>query len=271
MIKYIALDLDGTLTNEDKVITPRTYEALMDAQRKGIRLILASGRPPYGMQPLCKQLQMDQYGGIMLAYNGGHTERCDNGEVLTEIKLDDTLLPEVYEFQKKYNMVLMTYFGEHIYTEDDTDQYVLQSSKNNKMSVIKVSDFVADAPRPINKCLMVGDPSVAPLCEKELTEYFDGRLNICRSTPYFIEILPLGIDKGDALKELMPLLGSSTDELMAFGDSFNDINMLRVAGIGVAMGNAEDEVKAVANHVTLSNEQDGIAEAIKALLPNVSI
>lgn len=78
-IRLIALDLDGTLTNERKEITPVTLDALMKAQRQGIRLCLSSGRPPYGMRPLAEQLQMKRYGGILLCYNGGHVEDCQTG------------------------------------------------------------------------------------------------------------------------------------------------------------------------------------------------
>ena len=80
-IRLIALDLDGTLTNDEKVITPRTYDALMAAQRRGIKVCLASGRPPYGMQPLAEQLRLSEYGGIVIAYNGGYVYDCQTGEV----------------------------------------------------------------------------------------------------------------------------------------------------------------------------------------------
>ena len=88
-------------------------------------------------------------------------------------------------------------------------------------------------------------------------------MHICRSTPYFIELLPIGIDKGLALKRLLPRLGMTTANLMAFGDSYNDITMLQAAGLGVAMGNAEEAVKAVADYVTDSNEADGVATALR--------
>lgn len=264
-IKLIALDLDGTLTNEEKVITPKTYDALMAAQRKGIRLILASGRPPYGMSPLCRQLEMEKYGGMMLAYNGGHIEYCATGEVLVEKRLDDTLLAEMYQCQEESGMTLMTYFGDRIYTENPASQYVQQSSKNNNMQVEKVANFVTDTPRPINKCLMVGDPERVPEWEARLQRQFEGRLNVLHSTPYFIELLPLGIDKGIALEQLMPKLGMTLGNLMAFGDSYNDILMLQKAGLGIAMANAEDKVKAVAQRVTASNEEDGIALALNEI------
>lgn len=261
-IRVIALDLDGTLTNEKKEIPVRTFRTLMAAQEQGIRLILASGRPPYGMEPLCRQLQMERYGGMMLAYNGGHIEDCSTGRTLVEVRLDEAFLPEMHECQKQSGMTLMTYYGDKIYTENPGSPYVQQSSRNNKMQIVQVSDFVSDTPRPINKCLMVGPPEIVPEWEERWKRQFEDRMHIMHSTPYFIEFLPLGIDKGIALSRLLPQLGMTTDNLMTFGDSHNDISMLRYAGIGVAMDNAEPEVKAAADYVTDSNEHDGVATAI---------
>ena len=269
-IKVIAMDLDGTLTNDDKIITPRTLKALMLAQQKGIRLVLASGRPPFGMLPLAKQLQMERYNGIVLAYNGGHIEECATSKVLVETKLDERLLPAIYEFQQKSDFALMTYYKDCIYTEKSSDQYVQISARNNKMKVVKLNNFVTDTPRPLNKCLMVGNPEMQPHWESEMQNAFSGQLNIMHSTPYFIEILPLGIDKGIALHGMMLQLGLSTDNLMTFGDSFNDIGMIKCAGIGVAMGNAENKVKECADIVAQSNNDDGIGIIVEQMCTEIN-
>lgn len=261
-IRYIALDLDGTLTNEEKVITPLTMKALLDAQQRGIRLILASGRPPYGMRPLARQLQMAEHDGLLLCYNGGHIEEVSTGKVLVEQSLPDEYLPQLHQWQEESELTLMSYYEDHIYTEHPDNMYVHQSARNNKMQITRLHDFVSEMPRPINKCLMVGDPAIVPEWEAKMQKAMEGKMHICRSTPYFIEMLPLGIDKGIALQKLMPQLGLSTDNLMAFGDSFNDIDMLKAAGIGIAMANAEDAIKAVADYVTDSNEEDGVAKAL---------
>lgn len=260
--KIIALDLDGTLTNENKEITPHTFAALMKAQQQGVRLCLSSGRPPFGMRPLAKQLQMERYGGMLLCYNGGHIEECATGKVLVEKALSPTLLPYLHECQQRSGLTLMTYYEDLIYTEHPDDPYVHQSSRNNKMEIKGVHDFINDTPRPLNKCLMVGSPEQVPHWEHIIQEETKGKMHICRSTPYFIELLPLGIDKGSALTQMMKSLNLSTDALMAFGDSYNDITMLQSAGMGIAMGNAEDAVKAVADYVTDDNEHDGIAKAL---------
>jgi len=263
-IKIIAMDLDGTLTNEMKEITPDTLQALMKVQSEGVRLVLASGRPPYGMRPLSRQLKMEEYGGMILCYNGGHVETCeDNPQLLVEYALDESLIPQLKAFQEESGMTLMTYYKDRIYTEQPDNKYVGISANNNKMKVCGVEDIIRDTPRPLNKFLMVGDPELVPYWEKKMQEAMVGKMHILRSTPYFIELLPIGIDKGPSLVQILTRLGLHPSQMMSFGDSYNDITMLQVAGIGVAMGNADDKVKASADYVTDTNENDGIAKALK--------
>ena len=264
-IRLIALDLDGTLTNDEKVITPRTYDALMAAQRRGIKVCLASGRPPYGMQPLAEQLRLSEYGGIVIAYNGGYVYDCQTGEVLREVFLNESMLSRLYTFQALSGMTLMTYHGDKIYTEHPDDEFVGVSVRNNKMTAVGVENFVRDIPRPVNKCLMVGSPDILPQWEQKMQEAFRDEMHILRSTPYFIELLPLGIDKAPALLSIAGRYDFKTENIISFGDSHNDISMLEVSGIGVAMANADDDVKAVADIVTLSNNNDGIAHIIEQL------
>lgn len=274
--KLIALDLDGTLTNDRKEITPQTFDALMQVQSQGkksenasphasqgVRLVLASGRPPYGMRPLARQLHMEQYGGIILCYNGGHVEDCATGEVYVERQLPEDVLPLLHHFQEESGMTLMTYYEDKIYTEHPDDQYVGISAYNNKMQVVGVKNFITDTPRPLNKCLMVGPHDKQVVWESKIREATKEHLYVCHSTPYFIEILPQGIDKGPSLVRLCERLGISPTEMMTFGDSNNDVQMLQLAGIGVAMGNSEEDIQQVADFVTLDNNSDGVAHALK--------
>lgn len=270
MIKLIALDLDGTLTDDKKNITPHTLEALMQVQRQGVRVVLASGRPPFGMRPLARQLHLEQYGGIILCYNGGHVEDCATGEVYVERQLPEDILPLLHRFQQESGMTLMTYYEDKIYTEHPDDQYVGISAYNNKMQVVGLTDFVSQAPRPLNKCLMVGPHDKQVVWEEKIREATSSHLYVCHSTPYFIEILPKGIDKGPSLISLGERLGIAPNEIMSFGDSNNDVQMLRMSGIGVAMGNSEDDIKQAADYVTLDNNSDGVAHALKHFAEQVA-
>lgn len=107
--KMIVLDLDGTLTNNKKEITPRTYEALMEAQKKGIVVVLASGRPTYGIMPLAKQLKLAEYGGYILAYNGGKIMDCKSGDTVFNQELCPDLVPMLYDEAMKAGVQILTY------------------------------------------------------------------------------------------------------------------------------------------------------------------
>ena len=268
MIRLIAFDLDGTLTNDDKIITPLTMEALRTVQRHGVKLCLASGRPPYGMRPLAEEI-----GGevLLLCYNGGYVEiphQDAKPELIMEKTLPEEALPLLKEFQDRSGFSLMTYYEDTIFTEHPDDQYVAVSARNNKMKVERLENFVRDVPRPLHKCLMVGDPEKRPYWEEQMREALKD-IYICHSTPYFIECLPKGIDKGPALADLAAHLGIDIKDVMAFGDSNNDVAMLKNAGIGIAMANSEENVKAVADYTTASNNDDGIALSLRTFFPEL--
>ena len=263
MYKLIALDLDGTLTNERKEITPRTLEALMKAQRAGVRVVLASGRPTYGIAPLADQLQIAQYGGYVLAINGGRMVSWDTREVLFEQTLDPQFVPTLYHAAKDNGFEILTYQGEGIAATSVTDQYVLHEAFINKMPVLDYSDFLERLVYPINKCLIVGDPERLALLEPKLAKEMEGRMSVYRSAGFFLECVPLGIDKAASLQRLIDHLGIKREEVMACGDGWNDLSMIQFAGMGVAMANAAPELKACADFITLSNEEDGVAVAIE--------
>ena len=164
--KMIVLDLDGTLTNNKKEITPRTKQALMQAQAAGVHVVLASGRPTYGIVPLAEELKLKGNGGYILAFNGGKIIDCTKNEVLFEQKLDEQLVPILFQEAKKAGMEILTYQGEGIAATNKDDEYVQHEAFINKMPVTQYDDFLNQLVYPINKCLIVGDPT--PLHELEI-------------------------------------------------------------------------------------------------------
>lgn len=261
--KLIALDLDGTLTNLQKVITPRTKEALMKAQQNGVRLVLASGRPTLGIQALADELHIGDYGGFVLAFNGGKMTDWGKKSVLFEQILDEALVPELYQAAIDNNFPILTYQGDGIAATDINDEYVIHEAFINKLPLEQYDDFLHQIVYPIDKCLIVGDPSRLAVLEKSLAAQMNGRMNIYRSSDFFLECVPNGIDKAASLQRLIDMLGISREELMACGDGYNDLSMIEFAGLGVAMDNAAPEVKEKADFITLSNEEDGVGYAIE--------
>jgi cof-like hydrolase len=260
--KMIVLDLDGTLTNNKKEITPRTKEALMKAQAKGVKIVLASGRPTYGIMPLAEELELKKNCGFILAFNGGKIIDCSDCRTIFEQKLDETLVPLLYHAAKEAGMQILTYQGEGIVATDKNDKYVQEEARINKMPVEEYDDFLQQLVYPINKCLIVGDPAPLHQLEIKLKKELEGRMDVYRSADYFLECVPLGIDKARSLDRLITTLGITKEEVIACGDGYNDLSMINFSGLGVAMSNAADDIKAQADYVTLSNEEDGIAHVV---------
>ena len=265
----IALDLDGTLTNSEKIITPRTFDALMKAQREGVRLVLASGRPTFGIAALANQLQLADYGGYVLSYNGGRIiDWCEKTVIFSQV-VDQKLVPILYDFAEKAQLPIVTYLPEAILASKNEGEYLAEEARINGMPVVVAQNFVEEAMQIAGgstKFLIPGEPEQLIQLESEMKAALSEQMEVFRSAPFFLELPPKGIDKAQSLQRLLTHLGLERESLMAFGDGFNDLSMIQFAGQGVAMANAVDEVKSIANFVTTSNEEDGIAHALEQLL-----
>jgi len=261
--KLLVLDLDGTLTNSKKEITRHTKETLIKAQEAGLKVVLASGRPTYGVAPLANELELQKYEGYILAYNGGEIIDWKTRELMYEKQLDSDLLPYLYRCAKGNDFAIVTYENEYVLTEKPDDEYVLKEALLNVMKIKKVDNFLEAVKHPITKCLIVGEPSRLALLEKEMYEKLKDRMGVFRSEPYFLELVPKGIDKAQSLSVLLEEIGMTKNEMIAIGDGFNDLSMIQYAGLGIAMENAQDVVKQAADFITLSNEEDGVAYAVE--------
>ena len=261
--KLLVLDLDGTLTNSRKEITPHTLETLIQAQEQGIKIILASGRPTYGVAPIADKLRLADYGGYILSYNGSEIMNWANKEILYENRLKPELLPYLYACAKNYQFPIVTYHNEFVITEYPDDEYVQKEAILNVMRLQKVDNFLDAIRFPIVKCMIVGEPSRLVLLEQEMQERLKGQMGVYRSESYFPELVPDGIDKAKSLAVLLEKLSISREEVIACGDGFNDASMIRFAGLGVAMANAQPLVREQADYITLSNDCDGVAHVVE--------
>ena len=261
--RLLVLDLDGTLTNSKKEISPRNRQTLLRLQQEGVRLVLASGRPTYGIAPLADALQMKEHGGFILSYNGGEIIEWGTGRLLYKNLLPDDVLPVLYTAAVRNGQAILTYDNEYILTESPDDEYVRKEAFLNKMKIRAVDDFLEAAPLPLPKCLIVGDPDRLIRTEAELSLRLQGQISVYRSEPYFLELVPMGIDKAHSLSVLLDKLGLTQETMVAIGDGYNDLSMIRFAGLGIAMANAQEPVKQAADYITLSNDEDGVAAAIE--------
>ncbi len=263
--KIIALDLDGTLTNSEKIITDETKRWLIGYQLAGGKLILASGRPTYGILDHAKTLHLDRFGGYILAYNGGCVIDCKSGEILFQQTFPRELLPEICDIIKDYNVGINTYQDNNIIAGKNVNKYTEIEAKINGMNIKFVEDFPGYVDFDINKCLLQGEPDEIVKLEAILSEKYKGTLGVFRSESYFLELVPNGIDKAQSIDRLLKMIKIPTEQCIACGDGFNDISMIEYAGLGVAMENAKDSVKEAADVITLSNDNEGISHLLRTL------
>lgn len=265
-IKLLALDLDGTLTNHEKKVSKKNREYIKKAQDKGVKVILASGRPVIGIRGVADALDLWNTGGYILAYNGGHIIDCGTGKSLVKETIPLEYYHDICEVVNKFDAFPLTYNDKGVICENDTNKYVLREGYNNSIPVIKVSNLEKEVNSPVVKFMIVGEPEELKKVYTYLNDIFMGKLSVFYSEPYFLEITPIGIEKASALSRLSNILGYSSEEMMACGDGLNDIPMLKYAGLAIAMENAYDETKECADYITVSNEEDGVAIAIEKFI-----
>lgn len=266
--KVLVLDLDGTLTNSKKELSETNKKALIAAQEKGIKIILASGRPTYGIVPLAEELNIAKYGGYILSFNGGTIINWETKEVIHEAKITGDIIPHLYKDAVQNNVTIISYINEHIITENKDDKYVAIEAHLNKMKIKQVESFTDTISHDTPKCLIVGDEDKLVVLEKEMQGKYGHSMSIYRSEPFFLELMPQNIDKAQSLKKLLAHINIEKEHMIACGDGFNDLSMIEYAGLGVAMQNAQQKVKDASQYITLSNDEDGVAHVVNKFILN---
>lgn len=263
--KLIAFDVDDTLLTTEKVISPKTKQALLNAQKNGIKLCVASGRLPYGVKPYAEELDVLNNGGYYLGFNGGAVLNSGN-ELIGTTYLDSKYIEPVYEVLRPTNVTTMVHKGDIIYADRKVNDYTHIEPDVIGLPLNLVDDIAEFVDWKLHKILLCGEPGELKEVESKLKAKFADDVDIYLSAPWFLEVMPNGVNKGLGVEKVCADMGISMDEVMAFGDNYNDIPMLEMAGLGIAMGNAEDEVKNSADYVTDTCDLDGIAKALGKFL-----
>lgn len=266
--EIIVLDLDGTLTNRDKVITPRTKEALMELQRRGKKIVLASGRPTVGVLPLARELELEKYGSYILSFNGGRITDCKTGEVIFQRVLPLESNEKIIHLSEEERVGILTYSpdGKVLYTNQADSPYAKLEQKINHMEIEQVDDMAARITYEVPKFLMIDDGDFLAMVEPRVKAAMGKNFSVYRSEPFFLEVLPRGIDKAASLERLLAILGLNREQMIACGDGYNDLTMIQYAGLGVAMENAVLPVRKAADYITRSNNEDGVACVVEKFM-----
>ena len=265
--KLLVLDVDGTLLNDEREISKRTLAALLKVQQMGVRIVLASGWPTYGLMPLAKTLELGNYGGFVLSYNGCQIIKAQNGEILFERRINPEMLPYLEKKARKNGFAIFTYHDDTLITDSPDNEYIKNEALLNNLKIIREDEFSTAIDFAPCKCMLVSDKEKALIgLEQHWEKRLAGTLDAFRSEPYFLEVVPCGVNKANTLGALLEHLGVTREEVIAVGDGVCDVTMLQLAGMGVAMGHSQDSVKVCADYVTASNEEDGVALAVEKLI-----
>ena len=267
-IKMIGLDLDGTLLNGRKEVTDHTRKILEQAIAQGIIVLVATGRPLTGILGQVRAIQGMQYA---LTTNGARIYDLLQDRTILEHPLSGEKAKKVLKIAGKYDTLQEAYFDREVYAQEDQLKRISHYHKNPHMweyvratrtAVPSMIEWYEECGRDADKLqLMFADMQELAHARKELEEI--PGLVLTGSLGNNIEVNAEGIDKGIGILELGRRLGISREEIMACGDGDNDLEMLKAVGVGVAMGNADAYVKAAADYVTDTNEEEGVAKAVE--------
>lgn len=260
--KMIVLDLDDTLLNDEHTLSKRNKEALMAAQELGVKVVLASGRPTFGMVSIAKDLQLDQYGSYILSFNGSKIINAKTNEEIFNSTISSEMTHRLYDLSQREGVAILSYKDESIVIEEPNEYADIEATITGLPMQI-VDQFKATITEPVVKAMMLAHPDVLVNVEQTLVKEVGEEVSVFRSKPFFLEFTALNVTKGTSLHQLTQKLGIKAEEVIAIGDSYNDITMIEFAGLGVAMGNAPDAIKEIANHVTETNNNDGVAKVVE--------
>lgn len=264
--RALALDLDGTLMDSNKRLSDENKKAIWDAIDAGTAVILASGRPMFGVKPVADALELEKRGGYILAYNGGNILDCMTNELIYERQIPKECIEDICVLGRQNCAWALTYYQDKIVAESDTDEYVIKEAFCNSAKIMKVESLEKFVDYPVAKFLVVGEHTKLLPVQQALTEKYGELLDIFFSEEYFLEIVPKNVGKDASLDALLKILKLDRSQLIACGDGMNDISMIKYAGLGVAMANAYPPVKEAADYIGLSNDENGVAKIIKDLI-----
>ena len=211
-------------------------------------------------------MELHESGGYILSFNGGRIIDCKTGETVFAKELPVSSNARIIRMAEDHGVNILTYENDLIVTPNARDEYVEKEAAINKLEVKEVEDMEAYVQFPVVKFLMLEEGDFLAMVEPKVKAALGRDYSVYRSEPYFLEILPKGIDKAASLERLLLRLGMKRDDMIACGDGYNDLSMIQYAGLGVAMENAVLPVKTAADYVTCSNNHDGVAHVVEKFM-----
>jgi Cof subfamily protein (haloacid dehalogenase superfamily) len=264
--KMLVLDLDDTLLTDDHIISAKNKEMLIAAQEMGVKVVLASGRPTPAMMQYAQELNLAQYGSFLISFNGAMITDMRNQQVLFERSLTKEEIHSLHDFSIKNNVHIITYSDKGVISETNSE-YIDVELNLTGLPHRKVKSFKDEVRSSAVKCILLEEPSYLKKIEAKLkAERSD--LSVALSKPFFLEVMPQGIDKAASIEVLAKRLNIKQEEVIAVGNAGNDLSMIQYAGLGVWVDNVTPELRHFADVVVASNNNDGVAEVVQRFILN---
>ena len=262
----LVLDMDDTLLDDNYTISDRNKEMLMKAQEMGVKVVLASGRPTPAMTKYAEELQLAKYGSYMISFNGAIITNLKQDSVLFEQSLTIEEIHSLYKFSKEHKVHIITYINGEIVSETNSE-YIAIEQKLTGMKHNKVSCFKSAVNQSAVKCLMLEEPTYLKKVGEHLKK-LRPEMMVTLSKPFFLEIVPNGVDKATSLSILAKHLSIKQEEIIAVGNAGNDLTMIEYAGLGVWVDNVNPELRHLGDCIVASNNNHGVAEVVERFILN---
>lgn len=261
MYKLVALDMDGTLLDNNKTIPEENVRAIKEASENGVKIVLATGRPLIGIKKYLDILGLNSEDDFSIIFNGALIQNNNNKKIISKTLLNHDDLIYFYNLSKKFNICMNVFTKDSCLSYKSGNYSILEAKWSN--IDIEIVDFNNSYKNiEIAKIIFADEPELISKVENNLDNNITSKYGIAKSAPYFMEFFNKEINKGIAVKKYADSLNIHKDEIICIGDAGNDIEMIKYAGLGVAMNNAFPEVKNIADYITLSNEDTGVAHVI---------
>lgn len=266
-IKAIALDLDGTLVSSNHHVSEENKKVIRMAAEQGITIILSSGRPYASVRKIADEIHLAELSGFIVAFNGAYVEKSGENEAIFEKRITTNQAKRLADFiENGKEIEFLTYDEKQMIVAGDYHPFASKIAEGLLLPVEEVSDAKSLTQQEVCKYIIAGETSVLQSLSIELERTFVGELSIIYGGGNFIEIMPRHISKATGMATVLERLQIKPEQLMCCGDSKNDLKLMQYAGYPVAMGNASEDIKAIAKHVTDICDADGVAKAISKLL-----
>lgn len=258
--KLIAIDLDGTLLDDNMEISRRNKEAIKKASKKGVRVTLCSGRPFDMVKGYAEELELKV---PFITNNGAMIVTTHDYKVVYKREMEYKAIKPLLDYAHQRNIKMFAFVDDVMYTNIPPDDQEIEVWKRYGQKFVYMEEFYHYINENLIKLMYVGECNELKSHMKDLEEYCQNRFIQYLVVGRYLEFVPVDVNKGSAVKYLASYYGIRASEVMAIGDEDNDIPMLKYAGLGVAMGNAYPHIKEVADFITDTNDAHGVAKSIE--------